>query len=140
MERDNYWGPSDKWVSAAFRKLSVVDLVGKTTVTDLVSVYNCCDAVVTHDSGPMHLAALAGAPLVALFGPTDPSWFAPRQKKVKVLWGGSDLACRPCYDGRGYTQCMDNRCIQEISVEMVIDELMELGLVRRSPERLHVNV
>ena len=73
--------PSDEWISPAFRKIPVIDLVGKTTITDLVSVYNCCDAVVTHDSGPMHLAALAGAPLVALFGPTDPSWFAPRQKR-----------------------------------------------------------
>ena len=35
---------------------------------------------------------------------------------------------------------MDNRCMQEISVEMVIDELMELGLVPQSPERLQVNV
>jgi heptosyltransferase-2 len=114
---------SDKWVSAAFRNLPIVDLVGKTSIVDLVAVYNRCDAVMTHDSGPMHLAALAGAPLVALFGPTDPAWFAPRGKYTKVLWGGSELACRPCYDGRSYAQCMDNRCMQRISVEMVVDAI-----------------
>jgi heptosyltransferase-2 len=118
--------PSDEWVSAAFREISIVDLVGKTSIVDLVAVYNRCDAILTHDSGPMHLAALAGAPLVALFGPTDPAWFAPRGKCTKVLWGGSELVCRPCYDGRGYAQCADNRCMQGIGVEMVVDALKDL--------------
>jgi ADP-heptose:LPS heptosyltransferase len=117
---------SDKWISSAFRELSVVDLIGRTSIVDLVAVYNRCNAILTHDSGPMHLAALAGAPLVALFGPTDPAWFAPRGNYTKVLWGGSDLVCRPCYNGRSYARCVDNRCMQNISVEMVVEALKKL--------------
>ena len=118
--------PSDEWVREAFRALAIVDLVGKTGIKDLVGLYNRCDAVVTHDSGPMHLAALAGAPLVGLFGPTDPAWFAPRQKDVKILWGGSELPCRPCYDGKNYARCGENVCLQQISVNMVVNALNEL--------------
>jgi heptosyltransferase-2 len=118
--------PSDEWVSAAFRRIPIVDLVGKTDVVDLVAVYNRCDAILTHDSGPMHLAALAGAPLVALFGPTDPAWFAPRSRHTKVLRSGCALACRPCYDGKSYAQCAETLCMQDIGVELVIEVLKEV--------------
>ena len=117
---------SEEWVCAPFRELAALDLVGKTSLVDLVAVYNRCSAVVTHDSGPMHLAALAGTPLVALFGPTDPAWFAARRNNVRVLWGGSELACRPCYDGRDYARCPDNLCMRSITVEAVVDALSEL--------------
>ncbi len=47
-----------------------------------------CRALVGHDSGPAHLAALLGVPTVALFGPTDPAQWAPRGPAVAVLGGG----------------------------------------------------
>ena len=118
--------PSDGWTRAGFKGLPVVDLIGKTTLLDLISVYRACGAVVTHDSGPLHLAILAGAPTVALFGPTLPSEKVPRGERIRVIHGGAGLPCRPCYDGRTYAPCRDNRCLGEIAPAMVADAVEEL--------------
>lgn len=116
---------SDDWVKEPFTKLNVIDLVGRTNILELLGVFVKCDAIVTHDSGPMHLAALARARLVALFGPTDPAAFAPRESNVKVLWGGADLTCRPCYDGLQYAKCQNNQCMKQISVAQVLAALQD---------------
>jgi heptosyltransferase II len=112
-------GESDSWVRDAFDGLPVIDLIGRTGLLDLVAVFVACDAVVTHDSGPLHLAGLAGTPAVALFGPTNPAEKVPRHEKTVILWGGEDLPCRPCYDGKFYTPCSTPRCMKEISPEQV---------------------
>ena len=127
---------SDAWIKEGFAELDTVDLVGQTSVTDLVAVFGNCDGVVTHDSGPMHLAALARAPLVALFGPTDPAVFAPRQLNVKVLRGGEGLPCCPCYDGREYADCHDNRCMKQISVAQVFAALKDIIASSLPPRRI----
>jgi lipopolysaccharide heptosyltransferase II len=109
----------DDWVRPAFAQSDVCDMIGKTSLADLPGVLARCAAVVTHDSAPLHLAALVGTPVVALFGPTDPAAFAPPGERVEVLWPGRALACAPCYDGRDFAACDDNRCMQMIDVESV---------------------
>lgn len=119
-------GAGDKWVSAGFAGLNIVDLVGHTSLVDLMAVYCASSGVITHDSGPLHLAMLAEAPTVALFGPTIPMHFVPKGKPVTVLWGGEDLPCRPCFDGKAYSPCNDNKCIKQISVAQVVAALEKL--------------
>lgn len=118
-------GPDDAWVSDAFEGIDgVIDLVGRTSLPDLLAVYGSCSAVVSHDSGPMHLARLTHAPVVALFGPTDPRWFVPpAHAGTQVLWGGGHLPCRPCYDGRRFHDCPANLCMADISVSQVLDRV-----------------
>ena len=50
-----------------------IDLAGQTSLRDLAVLYRQASVVVTTDSGPMHIAAAVGTPVVALFGPTDPN-------------------------------------------------------------------
>jgi len=121
-------GPGDEWIITSFADLKVIDLVGKTSLVELVALYRKCDAVITHDSGPMHLAGLAGAPLVALFGPTNPYEKVPRNGLHEILWGGEDLACRPCYDGKGYDNCQDNLCMKQISVVEVFNAINSVSI------------
>ncbi len=109
----------DAWVRESFQGLPVVDWVGQTSLIELVALYGQCDLVITHDSGPMHLAIASGAKVLALFGPTTPSEKVPVNERVHVIWGGEHLACRPCYDGRNYADCSDNQCLKSISVEKV---------------------
>src|SRR5262249_23063517 len=104
----------------------VFDLVGKTSLAELLAIYGVSNAVITHDSGPLHLASLSGAPTVALFGPTVPLEKVRPAKHVRVLWGGEDLPCRPCYDGKRYASCADNQCLKQISVAQVITALQQL--------------
>jgi len=117
---------SDQWVSDSFSGLEVIDLVGKTSLMDMAALLGACDLVVSHDSGPLHLADLAGTFVIALFGPTNPHELAPYNNQSKILWGGENLACRPCYDGRTYAKCSNNICMQEISVDVVYNTAMEI--------------
>jgi heptosyltransferase-2 len=107
-------GAEDRWTRDAFGGLPVVDLIDATTLPGLVALYARCAAVVTHDSGPLHLARLAGAPVVGLFGPTPPASFLRESAGASVLWPGAVLPCAPCYDGHEFAACSDNRCMQLI--------------------------
>jgi heptosyltransferase-2 len=112
--------PSDNFVRGAFADLSIIDLVSQTSVTELLALFGTCALVITHDSGPLHVAQLAGARTLALFGPTNPAEFVRDPTRVRVIWGGADLVCRPCYDKRRYAPCGDNRCVKEITVQEVL--------------------
>lgn len=65
---------------AAAKALQVpaLNLVGRTQVQELAAVLSACELVLTNDSGAMHLAAVLGCAVVALFGPTDPRKWGPR--------------------------------------------------------------
>lgn len=114
---------TDKWVQDYFLGLDIIDLIGKTSLKNLIALYGNCDVIVTHDSGPLHLAGLSGSNVIALFGPTIPSEKIPRAATT-VIWGGGNLACRPCYDGKTYANCCDNKCLKEITVEKVYDAVI----------------
>jgi heptosyltransferase-2 len=111
---------NDEWVRADFVGIPVVDRIGATTLPETLALLASCDLVVSHDTGPMHLAKLVGTPLVALFGPTMPGQFMVENDSTKVLWGGADLACRPCYDGREFAACASNVCMSGIAPELVL--------------------
>ncbi len=71
--------------------------------------------VVSNDSGPMHLAAAVGTPVVAIFGPTDPGRTGPSGVKSEVL--DRYVFCSPCY----LKECpFRHECMQEIAVEEVL--------------------
>jgi len=120
-------GPDDAWVRPEFEGLAVIDAIGSLTLPEMVAACDTCDVVISHDTGPLHMAGLSSAALVGLFGPTDPGNFLPRREGVRGIWGGEGFACRPCYDGRDFPPCENNGCMQQITVRMVqrqIDELL----------------
>lgn len=78
--------------AAACRKLeemlppgSAHNLCGKTSLVELGGVLQAMDLVITVDSGPMHMAAAAGTPTLAIFGPTDPLRVGPYGPRHRVL-------------------------------------------------------
>lgn len=74
--------------------------------------------VVSNDSGPLHLAAAVGRPVVALFGPTAAGDFLPPHSRVRVL--GRALPCRPCSSfGSSHCPLGHHRCMIDISPEEV---------------------
>ena len=126
-------GPDDSWISPYFEGLAVTNLVGKLSLPEVITVCDECDVVVSHDTGPMHLAGLSKACLVALFGPTDPGNFLPRRQYVVGIWGGHGFGCRPCYDGRDFPSCGYNGCMHQVSPDLVLREL-DLLLAAKSEE------
>ena len=108
-------GDDDRWVRAAFEGVGVIDIVGATTLPGLAALFARCAAVVTHDSGPLHIARLVDAPVVGLFGPTAPSSVVRGAERLIALWPGVELPCAPCYDGQEFAACASNRCLQRIA-------------------------
>lgn len=116
----------DEWIRAAFADIDVTDLIGATTLPGLAALYARCAAVVTHDSGPLHVARLVDARVVALFGPTMPTTILRDSPRAIALWPGVALPCAPCYDGQNYAACPSNRCLQLLTPEAVAASVTEL--------------
>ena len=76
----------------------VQDLTGRTTLPEMVEVLRETDIAVTNDTGPMHIAAALGVPLVPLFGPTSPSRTGPFGQVQRTLQ--IPLPCVPCMQSR----------------------------------------
>src|SRR5207253_1245376 len=72
-----------------------IDLMGQTTLKELIALLRRARLLVTNDSGPMPLAATLGTPVIALFGPTDPARTGPYGVGHTVLRNG--LPCSPCF-------------------------------------------
>jgi heptosyltransferase-2 len=119
-------GPDDAWASQAFAHLSVKNFIGRLSLAESIALFDSCDLIVAHDTGPFHLATISSAAVLALFGPTDPGERMPMRPGLRVLWGGERLACRPCNDGRELADCSDNRCMKEISPRAVLAAAEEM--------------
>jgi heptosyltransferase-2 len=124
---------NDRWVLEHFAGLPVVDELGKHTLPQTVDTMAQVDLVISHDTGPMHLARLARVPLIALFGPTPPNQYVLADETTSVIFGGEHLACRPCYDGREFADCADNQCMSSISVAVVLETARTMLRRARKP-------
>lgn len=91
-------GPGDaplvEAVTRAVRAERVVDVSDLASLLLVAAVLERCDLMVTGDTGPMHLAAAVGTPIVAVFGPSDPRRYAPRGPRDRVI--RVDQPCAPC--------------------------------------------
>ena len=94
---------------------SCVDLAGRTSLDEALATIACAKAVVSNDSGLMHVAAAFGVPQVAVFGSSSPLHTPPLSGKATVLWLKDDpsyqppLTCAPCFKRTcplGHTRCL----------------------------------
>ena len=116
------------------------NLAGRTTLRQLLVIYELAEVLVTNDSGPAHFAALTPIDVVTLFGPENPRLFAARTVRNHVFWAG--IACSPCVSAlNGRTSpCKDNVCMQRIGVDRVLDEVCRIYEVRaRSVQQTNLN-
>jgi len=105
---------------------SVVNLAGATSLRDLIGIFARARVAFGPDSGPMHLAAAVGTPVVSLWGATSPLRSAPYGSEDLARVG--HVACQPCY----LRECPVERiCMQQIRVEAVVDAIAA-GLARRA--------
>lgn len=125
-------GPGDTWVVPMFMKLALTNLIGALTLPQMLSLLEDTDVMVTHDTGPLHMAGITRVGIVSIFGPTDPRGRLPQRANTVALWGGEGFACRPCYDGRDFAPCLHNGCMGQVTVEMVVREVEAMMEQRRS--------
>lgn len=128
-------GPEDGWVVPFFEGAGVTDLIGRLSLVETVALLDESDVLVTHDTGPLHMGGVTRAGIVAVFGPTDPRGRIPQRENVVAIWGGEGFACRPCYDGKDFAPCLSNGCMQQVTVEMVLEQVEAVLEQRRSGSR-----
>ena len=95
--------------------------VGQTTLEDLIAELRDCRAVLTNDTGTMHLAALLGIPVVAIFGSTEPQLTRPLGEGHAIL--RHHVECSPCF----LRECpIDFRCMKEVTTQEVVNAMMSI--------------
>ena len=104
-------------------KTPAIDLAGATTVGLLPALLSRASLLITNDSGPMHIAAAVGTPVVALFGPTSAARTGPYGPGHCVLT--TELPCRPCLS-RTCQNPIQLECLTRISPEQVIAPVRDL--------------
>jgi lipopolysaccharide heptosyltransferase I len=98
----------------AAKVTGAVNLAGKTSLRQLVALLERASLVVANDSGPMHIAAALGRPLVTPYGPTNPVRTGPYGRDQSVI--RLDLPCSPCYSRR----CSHQSCLQWLKIDPVL--------------------
>ena len=100
----------------------LIDLVGEAPLVDLAAVLDRLALLIVGDTGPMHLAAAVGTPVVAIFGPSDPTRYGPLHPRSAVVHAA--LWCRPCNRvRRPPARCRGTTpdCLAGVSVDAVVE-------------------
>jgi len=110
-----------------------VCMAGRTTLRELLVLYCLAEVLVTNDSGPAHFATLTPIDVITMFGPETPAAFGARTPRSHILWSG--IVCSPCVNAYNDRQssCIDNICMQRISVDQVFEKVCKVYEQRRKP-------
>jgi heptosyltransferase II len=109
--------------SAIGNQQSAINLAGKTSLRELMALLKSCCVLLTNDTGPMHVAAALGVPVVAIFGSTSPELTGPiSSNEVQHQIIKSNAQCSPCF----LRECpIDFRCMNGINIERVVEAVLQ---------------
>jgi heptosyltransferase-2 len=98
-----------------------INRIGQTTLDELISELRQCRAILTNDTGTMHLATLLDIPVVAIFGSTEPQLTGPLGENHVVV--RQHVECSPCF----LRECpIDFRCMKEVTTQEVVRAMMSI--------------
>lgn len=114
---------------ARLMRVPPVVLTGKTDLAQTAAVLRAADLLVTNDTGPAHVAAGVGCPVVVIFGPTNPLTTRPFSESAEVVRRPPD--CAPCM----LRDCpIDHRCMTAVTPEEVFERAARAVEARRKVE------
>jgi ADP-heptose:LPS heptosyltransferase len=111
--------PDAQYVCSQLGSPRVLDLTGRTTLRELLHVFDLAHVLVTNDSGPAHFAALTRIHVIVFFGPEIPERYRPLATSSDVVHTG--FTCSPCIGphNQRLSPCNDNLCLKSINVDEI---------------------
>jgi len=103
-----------KLIEQALKSKRYIDLSGKTSIPELLTLCTIADALIANDSGIAHLASLTNIREFIIFGPENPIIFRPLGMNIHVFY--SSIPCSPCLSAFNHrtSTCQDNQCLKII--------------------------
>lgn len=113
------------------KQQAVKNLAGATNLTQAIQLIALSDAVITNDSGLMHISAALSKPMLVVYGSTSPEHTPPLTQKIKIL--SLNLDCSPCFERecpKSHNNCMKH--LLPAQVMQSLDDLLEhpLGMTK----------
>ncbi len=121
------WGPGEEADVERIRSLMKTEAIipPATNLLELAALLRRCSLMVSNDSGPMHIAAAMGTPVLGLFGPTNPRLQGPFGKKV-ITVRNEAVECLGC----NLTVCpIGNPCMKDLDIQRVLDAIEQLSVL-----------
>ncbi|MDD5438882.1 MAG: glycosyltransferase family 9 protein, partial [Candidatus Omnitrophica bacterium] len=111
-------------------KKTVINMGGRTSINEFMSLVKRCAFIVCNEGGPLHLAVALGVPTVSLFGPVDETVYGPvaRHKEHHIIVTDR-TKCAPCYSRFKHEKCELVHCLNQITVDKVFNAARELRSV-----------
>lgn len=103
-------------------KKDIIDLRGKTSLSEVLYLVKNANLFIGNDSGIMHIADAFNVPSVIIFGSTSPLWTGPVSKKLKVI--SANVNCSPCFEKKCRFKTYE--CLKVITVKKVINEINKI--------------
>jgi heptosyltransferase II len=105
-------------------KQKAINLCGKTELAQAIDLMSLSQAIVSNDSGLMHMGAALGLPVVGVYGSSDPTFTPPLGNNSAIV--NLNLECSPCFKRHcplGHTHCLEN--LQADQVLLTLNQLLE---------------
>lgn len=102
----------------------IIDMIGKTTINQSFSLLKRSCLVVGSEGGMMHCASALGTKTLTVFGGSDYKMWNPGGKNSSII--NLDLECAPCFCTSRGANCKNHKCLEQISVQTVLDRINEL--------------
>ncbi len=119
---------TDEYESGSSLYDAAVPYKDLSSVLTVFALLQRCELCISSDSGPIHMAAMAGTPVIGLFGPTDPEHTGPIGDNVSTV--SSQRKCSPCLGyrdtGRNMQHLAECSCLMDIDQTEVINKAMEI--------------
>ncbi len=114
--------------------INLINLAGKTSLTQLAALLQRADLLISGDSGPLHMGVACGTPIVGIYGPTNPSLGGPVSPDATVL--RSEIWCSPCYNAKDTADCRfyTTQCMKNITPSQVF-EVVHTKLLRNKQQK-----
>jgi ADP-heptose:LPS heptosyltransferase len=126
-----------QYICDHIKNARVLDLTGKTSLNELIHLFNIGNILITNDSGPAHFASLTDIHTAVFFGPETPSLYGPLSANHTIFY--SHYACSPCvsaYNQR-LSPCKDNVCLKVINPDHVYHVICDILLKKNSKVPVH---